>query len=132
MDVFRVIGDYIADAWSMITSRAGGPFHVRLIVQPLVAAVLGIRAGRADARAGRPPYFWSIFGSDVDDRRALLGDGWGDVRKVFLIALALDVIYEVVVFRWVYPVQALLVAVMLAMIPYLICRGITNRMARPR
>jgi hypothetical protein len=132
MDFFQIIGDYLADSWDMVIGRAGGPFHLRLILQPTVASILGVRAGLADARAGRRPYFWTVLRADVHDRRHLLRDGWSDVKKVFIIALVLDVIYEIVVHRWVYPVQALLVAIALAIIPYLIVRGLTTRIASRR
>ena len=128
MDFFQIMGQFFADSWHMMTSRAGGPFHLRLIIQPIVAAAFGVRAGLADAKAGRPPYFWSIFGADVHDRRALLQDGWSDVRKVFLMAVGIDLVYQIVVLRWVYPVQALLIAIVLALLPYLVFRGATNRL----
>jgi hypothetical protein len=32
----------------------------RLIIQPAVAAFLAIRAGWADAREGRPIFFWAL------------------------------------------------------------------------
>lgn len=131
MDFFQVIGDYLSDSWQMLIGRDKGPFHLRLVIQPIVATLLGVRAGLADAKAGRPQYFWSIFRTEsAYDRRALLRDGWGDVKKVFLIALALDVVYELVAFRWVYPIQALIVAVVLAMIPYLAFRGLATRLTR--
>jgi hypothetical protein len=131
MDFFHIMGNYFADSWDMLTGRGAGPFHLRLILQPTMAIIFAIRAGLADARAGRAPYFWSIFQPDAD-RRSLLRDGWGDVRKVFLIALALDVIYEIVALHWVYPVQALIVAIVLAIIPYLFFRGLTTRIAASR
>jgi hypothetical protein len=129
MDFFQVIGDYLSDSWDMMIGRSGGPFKLRFIMQPVVATLLGIRAGLADARGGQPPYFWSIFKTDsAYDRRRLLRQGWGDVKKVFIIAILLDVVYEIVVYRWVYPVQALLIAIVLAMIPYLVFRGLVNRL----
>jgi hypothetical protein len=50
-----------------------------------------------------------------------------DVGKVFVAALVIDLIYEIVVFRWIYPGQALIVAVVLAMLPYPLIRGLLNR-----
>lgn len=132
MDFFQAIGDHISEAWGSLSGRAGGPFKLRLIFQPTVATLLAIRAGLADARKGYSPYLWSIFRSDVHDRRKLLNQGWNDVRKVFLIALALEVVYEIIVARWVYPVLALMVAVLLAMVPYFIFRGLTTRLAGRR
>jgi hypothetical protein len=132
-DFLQVIGDYLADSWDMLVGRTGGPFKLRLILQPTVAALLAIRAGLADARAGRPPYLWAIKSADDEhDRRKLFRDGFGDVKKVFFIALALDIVYEIVVYRWVYPVQALIMAIVLALIPYLCLRGIVTRLARSR
>ena len=135
MGFFDVIGQYIADSWHMLIGgdRAGGPFHLRLILQPVIATILGIRAGMRDARTGRPPYFWSVAtAGDKFDRRELVRHGWSDIGKVFSIAIALDVIYELVVYHWVYPVQAIIVASILALIPYLLMRGLANRIATKR
>lgn len=62
-------------------------------------------------------------------RPDLLRSGWKDVRKVFILAVILDVIYEIIVFHWVYPVQELLVAAILALVPDVVIRGITARIA---
>jgi hypothetical protein len=50
-----------------------------------------------------------------------------DVGKVFVAAVVIDLIYQIVVFRWIYPGQALIVAVVLAMLPYPLIRGLLNR-----
>ena len=63
-------------------------------------------------------------------RPELLRLVWQDVGKVFMVAVALDVIYELIVYRWVYPGQALIVATVLAIIPYLLIRGPITRVAR--
>jgi hypothetical protein len=55
---------------------------------------------------------------------------WKDVWKVFIIALVLDVIYELIVYRWVYPGQAVIVATILAIVPYLLIRGPVTRVMR--
>ncbi len=101
----------------------------RLIVQPIVAAIIAIRAGWKDGREGRPLYFWSIF-TDRAQRREILRDGWKDVGRVFLIAVIIDGIYQIIVVRWFYPGEALIVAAILAILPYLIVRGLMNRIAR--
>ena len=67
-----------------------------------------------------------MFTSSVD-RRDLLREGWKDIRTVFIIALGLDMIYAVIVHRWVYPGQTLLVAAVLAIVPYLLIRGPVTR-----
>jgi hypothetical protein len=117
--------------WSDLIGRADGPFAFRLILQPIVASILAIRAGLRDAREGRPPYFWSMA-TDRTQRRGLFQEMWKHVGKVFLVAVLIDVVYEIVVFRWVYPLQPFLVAIVLAVIPYLLIRGPVNRLARRR
>jgi hypothetical protein len=114
--------------WENLGGRVGGPLTFRLILQPVVAAVLAIRAGLADARAGRPAYFWTIL-TNPGDRRELLREGWKAVAKVFTIALVIDIVYQLIVFRWVYPFEVLIVAFLLACVPYLLIRGPVNRIA---
>jgi hypothetical protein len=54
-----------------IPRRFTGPGRFRFILQPMVAIVLGIRGGLADAKAGNPPYlFGLLFGAER--RRELL------------------------------------------------------------
>ena len=117
--------------WENFGGRIGGPLSFRLLLQPVVAAVLAIRAGLQDARTGRPPYFWTILTSP-DDRRALLREGWKAVAQIFVLAVIMDALYQLIVFRWVYPVELLLVAFLLACVPYLLIRGPVNRIARGR
>ena len=119
--------DVITRIWENLGGRIGGPLSFRLILQPLVAIVLALRAGRQDARAGRPPYFWTIL-TDAADRRDLLREGWKAVAKVFVLAMVIDAVYQVMVFRWVYPFEMLLVAFLLACVPYLLVRGPANRL----
>jgi hypothetical protein len=48
---------------------------------------------------------------------------------VFLVAVLLDLVYQVVVLE-VYPGEALIVAVLLAIVPYVIVRGVVTRAAK--
>ncbi|MDB6016161.1 MAG: hypothetical protein JWR19_650 [Pedosphaera sp.] len=112
-----------------LLGRLQGPFSFRLIIQPLVAAVLAVRAGLKDAREGRPPFGWAII-TDSANRGRLLRESWNDVAKVFIAAVIIDIIYEIIVLRRIYLGQSLIVATTLALIPYLIIRGPMNRIAR--
>ena len=121
--------EFFARVWEMLIGRVDGPFTFRLVIQPTVAAIFAVRAGWRDAREGRPPYLSSVF-IDAATRRDLLRQGWADVGKVFIVAVVLDVTYELFAYRWVYPGQAVIVAAALAFIPYLLIRGPANRIAR--
>ena len=118
----------LARIWENLAGRLGGPLTSRLILQPLVAAILALRAGLDDARLGRRAYFWTLLGDP--NRRDLVREGWTDVAKVFVLALGIDVVYQIIRLRWIYPGEALIVAVMLALVPYLVIRGFIKRLAR--
>jgi hypothetical protein len=114
-----------------MVNRVSGPMKFRLLLQPTMAALLAIRSGLKDARTGKPPYFWTIA-TDPTARAELLKDGWKSVGKVFVLALALDVVYQIVELRFVYPGEAVIVAVLLAIVPYLILRGLVTRLMSRR
>ncbi|WP_211202996.1 hypothetical protein [Candidatus Competibacter phosphatis] len=65
--------------------------------------------------------------SDPVYRRELLQEGWKHVGKVFIAAVVVDVIYQIIVRHWVYPSEALMVAAILSVLPYLVMRGLVNR-----
>jgi hypothetical protein len=112
-----------------LVARVSGPLKFRLVLQPLMAAIFAIRSGLADAKAGKPPYFWALLW-DHGQREAMLKDGWKSVGKVFVLALVFDVVYQIIVQRFVYPGEAVIVAVILAIVPYLILRGLVTRLVR--
>src|SRR5512147_2395812 len=124
------INDPITRVVTNLAGRLSGPFNLRFWLQPCMAAFFAIRDGRRDAQEGRPAYFWTIFVSA--NRRERLKSGWKSIGKVFLIALALDAVYQIMELRWFYPGEALMVACLLALLPYLLIRGPINRILSRR
>jgi len=118
-------------SWKTLIGQLHGPLAFRLILQPSVAVILAIRVGLRDSRAGRPAYFWTLL-IESEHRKDLLREGWKDVGKIFAVAAVLDVICQLIVLRWVYPGEAVLVATTLAILPYLMLRGPVNRIASAR
>jgi hypothetical protein len=116
---------------TQLLARVSGPMKFRLVLQPAMAAFFAIRAGLADARAGKTPYFWCLL-SDPSQRADMIKDGWKSISRVFILAVVLDVVYQIIVLRFVYPGEALMVAIILAILPYLILRGSVTRLARRR
>jgi hypothetical protein len=121
--------DEFARIWEHLAGRLHGPLTLRLVVQPLVACILAIRAGLRDARENKPAYFWAVV-SNPAHRRELIREGWKDIAKVFILAVVLDVVYQFIQFRALYLGEALLVATLLAIIPYLLVRGPVTRLAK--
>ena len=91
--------------------------------------IFAIRDGLKDAREGKPYYFWALL-TDPAHRREHLGEAWKAVARVFGFAVVMDAIYQYIVLRWFYPGEALIVAFILAFLPYLLLRGLVNRIAR--
>jgi hypothetical protein len=116
---------------TQLLARVSGPMKFRLVLQPCMAAFFAIRSGLADAKTGKSPYFWTMV-SDPNERTELLKDGWKSVGKVFILAIVLDVIYQIIELRFVYIGEAIIVAFILAILPYLIFRGLVTRIARRR
>ncbi|HEX2949186.1 MAG TPA: hypothetical protein VHV83_06410 [Armatimonadota bacterium] len=112
-----------------LIERRHGPFGFRFILQPLVAVYLAIRDGIVDARKHNHPYFWALF-THTGQRMALIKNGWKSVAKVFVLAIALDLVYQIIEFRAFRPMEMLVVAFCLAIVPYILLRGPANRIAR--
>jgi len=123
------VEDLLKQSLEHILGRMSGPMWLRIIIQPLVSLIIGLRAGVKDAHTGQPPFGWSVL-SGHSQRRELLKQAWRDVARVFIASIILDLIYQISVLRWIYPVQAAFVASVLALLPYLLVRGPTNRLAK--
>ena len=125
----------MSDMWIRVldnmSDRVSGPMKFRLLLQPCMAAFFAIRSGIKDARIGKPPYFWSLL-TTPGSRGKMIRDGWKSVGKIFVLALALDVSYQIYVQRFVYPGEAIIVAFLLAILPYLILRGLVTRLMRKK
>jgi hypothetical protein len=115
--------------WNDLTGRIGGPMSFRFFLQPAMAMIFAIRDGLRDAREERPAYFYSIL-TDPANRRSRLREGFKAVARVFVFAIIMDLFYQVIVLRWFYPGEAVVVAFILAFLPYILLRGPVNRIAR--
>jgi|SRR5579862_7217070 hypothetical protein len=116
---------------SQLIARVSGPMKFRLVLQPCMAAFFAIRAGLADAKNGKSPYFWGLL-SDHAQRIDMIKDGWKSVGRVFILALVLDAVYQIIVLHFVYLGEMVIVAFILAILPYLILRGLVTRLARTK
>ncbi len=123
------ISEILNRAIEQLLGRASGPLHLRLVIQPIMATVLALRAGLRDAREGKPAFFWTFLTS-AEERQILHRSGWKDIGKLCIIAAVLDTIYQLVVFREFLVVQTLIVVVVVAVIPYTLLRGAVTRLAR--
>ncbi len=68
--------------------------------------------------------------TDPQRRFQLLHEGWRGARTPFLVAIALDCVYQLVIQGFIYPLELLFTATLLALVPYALLRGPFNRFAR--
>jgi hypothetical protein len=126
-----VTGEAFRQFWHDLIERPDGPMRFRFFLQPLMAAIAAIHDGRGDARAGRSPFFMTVL-RNPQERVGRLREGLNRTARIILLGMAMDVIYQRLVFKTFYPDQALVVALLLGFVPYLIIRGLVLRVARSR
>lgn len=119
----------LSRAIEQLFGRASGPFHIRLLLQPIVSITFAVRAGLRDARLGNPPFLWE-FVDDIGQRKRLVKSVWKDVGTLAVVAFSLDFVYQLIALKTFYWLQALIVMFTLALLPYLFLRGLVTRLAR--
>lgn len=125
------IGEVLSRFNENLAGRIHGPMTFRFILQPTMAAIAAFKSGMRDYREGRSPYFWSLV-KNPSQRSYLIHEGWKDVFRIFCLGIVMDLIYQITVFRWFFPMEALVIALVLPIVPYLLLRGIITRIANVR
>jgi len=117
--------------WHNLAARPGGPMRFRFILQPSVATIAAISDGLKDARTGRSPYLWTVL-RNPQERAGRLREGLNATARIILLGLSMDMIYQILVLKTFYPNEALIIALLLAFVPYLVIRGLVVRAWRGR
>ncbi len=115
--------------WSDVIDRSNGPMTFRFFLQPIMAAIAALHDGLKDARSANDPYLRTIL-LDPAKRTARLGEGLFSTARIILLGFAMDAIYQWRVFDSFFPVEAVIITLILAVLPYLILRGLITRIAR--
>lgn len=116
--------DFIED----IPRRLAGPGRFRFILQPLLAAILGVRAGREDARAGRPAYMTGVLLHPLRQKDQV-ASAFRSIANLLLMGILMDSLFQWVILGTSYPGAALVVGPVLIALPYSLARDIANRSA---
>ncbi len=109
-----------------IPRRLAGPGRMRFLVQPTVALVLGVLAGRRDSRAGRPPFLLALI-LGRGSRLELLRSATRDTVNLVLMGVLLDALSQWLILGMIHPGVALVVGPVLISGPYVVARAIANR-----
>ena len=125
------MNDFLSRVLTNLVERTEGPLDFRVIMQPLMAGILAIRAALRDTRENRSPYLSDLVHRSVHQRE-LIRESWRDIARVFFFALILDVIYQLIELHTVYPFETVIVAIVLAIFPYLIIRASADWLFRKK
>src|SRR5215469_14358654 len=125
---YGVTLDTLERLWHNLIERPDAPMRFRFVLQPLMAAAFAIRDGLRDAQAGRAPFFTTILWSPRE-RVERLREALNSTARIILLALFLDVIYQILVFRTFFPNEAVIIALLLGFVPYAVVRGLATRAA---
>jgi di/tricarboxylate transporter len=114
--------------WQDIVEVTSGRGQLRLIVQPLMAVLVGVKLGLVDAHAGKQPFLWRLAKSS--QRKRLVARAFKSVVVPFSIAVVVDGVLQYLTHGYVRPVAALVMGAVLVFAPFLIARSLTNRVYR--
>jgi hypothetical protein len=115
--------------WADLADRLDGPMTFRFYLQPAMALLAALPGGIRDARAGHKSFFWSALW-DSNATTGRLKEGLTSIARVILLGIGMDVIYQFKELDQFYPVEAVMMALLLAVIPYFVFRWIVEQVAR--
>ena len=118
-----------ARLWQNLFDRPDGPMVFRFFLQPTMAAIAAWRDGVNDARTGRSPFFVGAL-TDPAQRTIRLNEALVATARIILLGLVMDGIYQAIEFNYFHPAEAVIIALALAFVPYLLLRGLIARAAR--
>ena len=102
-----------------VSQMSHGAGHMRFIVQPVMALLLGARDGRLDSHQGRPSIFRTLH-------KKGLGPALWRIAVPLVIAMAASLLFQYLIMHRVRLHMALLYALLFVALPYLLMRGFSR------
>jgi hypothetical protein len=127
--LYGLAPETLARVWQNLVDRPGGPMLFRFFLQPTMAAIAATLVGIKDARLGRTPFMQAVL-SNPAERAGRLDEAMVDTSRIMLLGLIMDTIYQVIEFDTFHPGEAAIITLLLALLPYLVLRGLVARVAR--
>jgi hypothetical protein len=115
--------------WDDIMARAAGPMTFRFYLQPMMASLAALHDGLRDTKTGHKAFFWTAR-LDPAREAGRLREGLISTARIVLLGISMDVIYQFRVGNSFYPVEAVLIAILLAVVPYFVFRWIVEIVSR--
>jgi hypothetical protein len=114
--------------WQDLQAQLSGPGHLRFIIQPIVAILLGLKDAKLDVEAGRTPFILSLFRSE--NRRQLAEQALKQIAVPLAVATSIDAVLQYVIFGRVKVLSAFIIGAVLIALPYALSRALGNRALR--
>jgi len=121
--------EVLARVWQNLLERSSGPMTFRFILQPIMATIAAFHDGIKDARSGRAPFLETVL-TNPAKRAGRLQEAVIATARILLLGLIMDAIYQFSEFKTFYPAEAVIIALLLAFVPYVALRGTISRIAR--
>ncbi len=121
--------EVVTRIWQNLIERPAGPIDFRFILQPAMAAMAALGGGLRDARSGRTPFLQAML-HEPAQRRSRLDEALVATSRILLLGLIMDLAYQWIEFDSFHPAEAVIVAFVLAFLPYVLLRGLVARIAR--
>jgi hypothetical protein len=112
-----------------IPKRLSGPGRFRFILQPLMAILLGIRHGVAEAHEGRPGYLSALL-FNLAPRREVIRSFFKTTLNLLLMGVLVDSVCQWLVLGTSHLGASLVVGPVLVLTPYALARALANAYAR--
>jgi len=125
--------EILARYFENLVARTEGPLNLRFFIQPSVSLFFALRAAFKDVKSGTVPFLWRFIVAK-EQRIHVAKEGWKDFGKIFSVGIVFDIVYQLImIFKvkatsYFYPLESITVATCLAIIPYVLFRGPTNRL----
>lgn len=116
--------------WHGIAETLSGRGQMRLILQPTIAIIIGVRMGITDAKLGESPFILRL--ATAQDRRQVARDAFRKILVPFCVAMVLDDVLQYLTLGYVRPLAGIIVGLMLIFVPFAISRALSDRIYRHR
>lgn len=112
--------------WEGIWHELSTAGRFRLILQPTLAVILGIRVGLADARAGHQPFLARLV-RGAHERWRLVRESIVHAAAPLTLALVMDSVFQYLALGRIRILAAVVVGILLVWLPFSSTRGLSNR-----
>ncbi|GGC49036.1 hypothetical protein [Chelatococcus reniformis] len=127
--LYGVSGEVIERVWYQLVARSDGPMSFRFVLQPTMAAIAAIHDGVKDERTAHRSYFWT-FAVNRRERALMMREALTATARIILLGIVIDLAYQLLVLKRLYPAEAPIIALFLGLAPYLLIRGPATIIAR--